>query len=66
MFHGWRVVAACFVIAAVAMAVAFATAAGLFVISEIVRPQPVDASPLPSIGAALIAGILDPSFIARL
>ena len=43
---------------------AFATAAALFVISEIVRPQPVDASPLPSIGASLIAGVLDPSFIA--
>lgn len=43
---------------------AFATAAGLFVVSEIVRPQPVDASPLPSIGAALVAGVLDPSFIA--
>jgi hypothetical protein len=43
---------------------AFATAAALFVISEIVRPQPVDASPLPSIGASLVAGVLDPSFIA--
>lgn len=43
---------------------AFAAAAALFVVSEIVRPQPVDASPLPSIGAALIAGVLDPSFIA--
>jgi hypothetical protein len=43
---------------------AFAAAAALFVISEIVRPQPVDASPLPSIGASLIAGVLDPSYIA--
>jgi hypothetical protein len=43
---------------------AFAAAAALFVISEIVRPQPVDASPLPSIGASLVAGVLDPSFIA--
>lgn len=43
---------------------AFAAAAALFVVSEIVRPQPVDASPLPSIGAALVAGVLDPSFIA--
>jgi hypothetical protein len=43
---------------------AFAAAAALFVVSEIVRPQPVDASPLPSIGAAVVAGVLDPSFIA--
>lgn len=43
---------------------ALAAAAALFAISEIVRPQPVDASPLPSLGAALLAGVLDPSFIA--
>lgn len=43
---------------------ALAAAAALFAISELVRPQPVDASPLPSIGAALLAGVLDPSFIA--
>lgn len=41
-----------------------AAAAALFAISEIVRPQPVDASPLPSLGASLLAGVLDPSFIA--
>jgi hypothetical protein len=43
-----------------------AAAAALFAISELARPLPVDASPLPAIGAALVAGALDPSYIALL
>jgi hypothetical protein len=39
-----------------------ACAAGLFAIGELVRPLPPGASPWPALGAALLAGILDPSF----
>jgi hypothetical protein len=41
-----------------------AAAAAMFSISELVRPMPPESSALPSIGGALLAGILDPSFIA--
>lgn len=41
-----------------------AAAAAMFAIAELVRPMPPDESPLPSIGAALLAGVLDPSYIA--
>ncbi|HEY5924008.1 MAG TPA: hypothetical protein VIV11_20150 [Kofleriaceae bacterium] len=45
---------------------ALAAAAALFAIAELARPLPVDASPLPAIGAALVAGALDPSYVALL
>ena len=45
---------------------ALAAAAALFAIAELARPLPVDASPLPAIGAALVAGVLDPSYVALL
>ncbi len=41
---------------------AIACAAGLFAIGELVRPLPPGASPWPALGAALLAGVLDPSF----
>lgn len=41
---------------------AIACAAGLFAIGELVRPLPPGASPWPALGAALLAGLLDPSF----
>jgi hypothetical protein len=41
---------------------ALACAAGLFAIGELVRPLPPGASPWPALGAALLAGVLDPSF----
>ncbi|HSD91268.1 MAG TPA: hypothetical protein VLB44_27280 [Kofleriaceae bacterium] len=41
-----------------------AAAAAMFAIAELVRPMPPDESPLPSIGAALLAGVLDPSYVA--
>lgn len=41
-----------------------ASAAAMFAICELVRPMPPEESPLPSVGAAIVAGILDPSFIA--
>jgi hypothetical protein len=43
---------------------ALAAAAALFAIAELARPLPVDASPLPAIGAALVAGVLDPAYVA--
>jgi hypothetical protein len=43
---------------------AVACAAGLFAIAELARPMPPTASPLPAIGAAALAGVLDPSFVA--
>ncbi|HEX5060271.1 MAG TPA: hypothetical protein VFV99_12975 [Kofleriaceae bacterium] len=43
-----------------------AAAAALFAIAELARPLPVDASPLPAIGAALLAGVLDPAYVALL
>lgn len=43
-----------------------AAAAALFAIAELARPLPVDASPLPAIGGALVAGVLDPSYVALL
>jgi hypothetical protein len=43
---------------------AIASAAAMFAICELVRPMPPEESPLPSIGAAILAGALDPSFIA--
>lgn len=45
---------------------ALAAAAALFAIAECARPLPVDASPLPAIGAALVAGALDPAYVALL
>jgi hypothetical protein len=45
---------------------ALAAAAALFAISELARPLPVDASPLPALGGALVAGVLDPSYVALL
>lgn len=45
---------------------ALAAAAALFAIAELARPLPVDASPLPAIGAALVAGVLDPAYVALL
>jgi len=43
---------------------AIAAAAAMFAICELVRPMPPEESPLPSIGAALLACVLDPSFVA--
>ena len=43
-----------------------AAAAALFAIAELARPLPVDASPLPALGAALVAGVLDPGHVALL
>jgi hypothetical protein len=43
---------------------ALAAAAAMFAIAELARPLPVDASPLPAIGAALVAGVLDPAYVA--
>jgi hypothetical protein len=40
----------------------FACAAGMFAISELVRPLPPDPSPWPALGAALLAVIVDPAF----
>ena len=45
---------------------ACAGAAAAFAIAELARPLPVDASPWPAIGAALVAGVLDPSYVALL
>jgi hypothetical protein len=45
---------------------ALAAAAALFAIAELARPLPVDASPLPAIGAALVAGVIDPAYVALL
>jgi hypothetical protein len=45
---------------------ALAAAAALFAIAEFARPLPVDASPLPAVGAALVAGVLDPAYVALL
>lgn len=41
---------------------ALASAAAMFAIGELARPMPT--SPLPAIGAALVAAVLDPSFVA--
>jgi hypothetical protein len=43
---------------------ALAAAAALFAIAELARPLPVDASPLPAIGGAIVAGALDPAYVA--
>jgi|GEM_PF-3052449 len=43
---------------------AIAGAAGLFAIGELVRPKQPHESTLPAVGAALLAGVLDPSYIA--
>lgn len=40
-----------------------ACAAAAFAIAELVRPAPPSASPWPAIGAAALAGVLDPSFV---
>lgn len=40
-----------------------ACAAAAFAIAELVRPAPPTASPWPAIGAAALAGVLDPSFV---
>lgn len=45
---------------------ALAGGAAMFTIAELVRPLPPTASPLPAIGAALVAGVLDPSYAALL
>ena len=45
---------------------ALAGAAALFAIAELARPLPVDGSPLPAIGAAVLAGVLDPSYVGLL
>ena len=42
---------------------ALAGAAALFAISELARVKQPDESPLPAIGAALLAGVLDPSYV---
>jgi len=41
-----------------------AGAAGLFAIAELARPKQPHESPLPAVGAALLAGTLDPSYVA--
>lgn len=41
---------------------AISCAAAAFAIAELVRPAPPGSSPWPAIGAALVAGVLDPSF----
>ncbi len=46
--------------------VALAAAAALFAIAELARPLPVDGSPFPAIGAAVVAGVLDPSYVGLL
>ncbi len=43
---------------------AIAGAAGLFAVSELVRAKQPHESPLPAVGAALLAGVLDPSYVA--
>ncbi len=43
---------------------ALAGAAGLFAVSELVRAKQPHESPLPAVGAALLAGVLDPSYVA--
>ena len=45
---------------------ALAGAAAMFAVAELARPLPVHASPLPALGAALVAGALDPSYIVLL
>jgi hypothetical protein len=45
---------------------AAACAAGAFACAELVRPMTPDGSPWPAIGAAVLAGALDPSFAALL
>ena len=40
-----------------------AGAAGLFALSELARAKAPNASPLPAAGAALLAGVLDPSYV---
>src|SRR5690606_27825048 len=45
---------------------ALAGAAALFAIAELARPLPADASPWPAIGGAVLAGVLDPSYVALL
>jgi hypothetical protein len=40
-----------------------AAAAGLFALSELARARLPNASPLPAAGAALLAGVLDPSYV---
>ncbi|MEP6864872.1 MAG: hypothetical protein ABJE66_29910 [Deltaproteobacteria bacterium] len=42
---------------------ALAGAAGLFALSELARAKAPNASPLPAAGAALLAGVLDPSYV---
>jgi hypothetical protein len=43
---------------------ALAGAAGLFAIAELARPKQPHESPLPAVGAALLAAGLDPSYVA--
>lgn len=45
---------------------ALAGAAALFAIAELARPLPANASPWPAIGGAVLAGTLDPSYVALL
>jgi hypothetical protein len=40
-----------------------AGAAGLFALSELARAKAPNASPLPAAGAAILAGVLDPSYV---
>lgn len=43
--------------------VALACAAALFAIAELVRPLTAKSSPWPAVGGALVASVLDPSFV---
>lgn len=45
---------------------ALAGAAAMFAIGELTRPLPPDASPWPALGAATLATVLDPSYVALL
>jgi hypothetical protein len=52
--------------AADVMRPAIAGAAAMFAIAELARPLPPEASPWPALGAALVAGVLDPGFVVLL
>jgi hypothetical protein len=52
--------------AADVMRAAIAGAAAMFAIAELARPLPPGASPWPALGASLVAGVLDPSYVVLL
>ena len=52
------------VLDAVTVRTAIGGAAAMFAICELARAKPPNASPLPAVGAALVAGVLDPAYVA--